>query len=335
VITRLGNRVMDEINRVSAVTPGALAAIALLSHHQRGLPHEKLIRRCDRLLKGLQAMGARSTPGLVTADGALRPDAIREAAQLFIDGELIESHGLGEAGLVGLRRRQIAGSGRVYTIPEQKRGELDTTKNIIVHFFVERGLVASALLASPGCRLPQAALRQQIQELSRLFKHEFRFRADAPFDQIFEQTLQAQQAAGELCQKGDADSKNIVAGEGHDGWTGQQWLLTYASFLRNFVEGYRIAARGLAVLLEGPLAEKDLVKHALQTGHRMYLAGEIERREAISKLLVSNALAAFFDLGYIGRPVGKIQLTADYENLVAVRDIEAKIAHYLERPGDI
>src|SRR5690606_2244275 len=31
VVTRLGNRVMDEINRVTAVTPGALVAIALLS----------------------------------------------------------------------------------------------------------------------------------------------------------------------------------------------------------------------------------------------------------------------------------------------------------------
>jgi glycerol-3-phosphate O-acyltransferase len=339
VITRLGNRVMDEINRVSAVTPGALTAIALLGHHQRGLPHEKLIRRCDRLLKTLQTMGARSTPGLVTSSGALRPDAIREAAQMFIDGELIESHGLGESALGGLRRwdggrRQVAGNGRVYTIPEAKRGELDATKNIIVHFFVERGLVATALVASPGCRLPEPQLRQQIQELSRLFKHEFRFRADAPFDQIFEDTLRAQQAAGELLQSDVEGVTQISSGEGRDGWTGQRWLLTYASFLRNFIEGYRITARALANLLEGPLAEKDMIKQALQAGHRMYMAGEIERREAISKLLVSNALAAFSDLGYITKPMGKIQLAADHENLEAVRAIEANIAHFLERPGD-
>ncbi|HEX2882038.1 MAG TPA: 1-acyl-sn-glycerol-3-phosphate acyltransferase [Polyangiaceae bacterium] len=334
VITRLGNRVMDEINRVSAVTPGALTAIALLGHHQRGLPHEKLIRRCNRLLKTLQSMGARCTPALLTSSGELRAEAIREAAQMFIDGELMDSHGIGESGLGGLRRRQVAGNGRVYTIPEQKRGELDTTKNIIVHFFVERGLVATALVASPGCRLPEPELRQQIQVLSRLFKHEFRFRADAPFDQIFEDTLRAQQDACELIQNGSAGALQISAGEGRDGWTGERWLLTYASFLRNFVEGYRIAARALTGLLEGPLAEKDLIKQALQAGHRMYMAGEIERREAISKLLVSNALAAFFDLGYIVKPMGKVQLAADYENLEAVRAIESSIAHYLERPGD-
>ena len=31
LVTRLGNRVMDEINRVTAVTPGSLTALALLS----------------------------------------------------------------------------------------------------------------------------------------------------------------------------------------------------------------------------------------------------------------------------------------------------------------
>ncbi|HWP04187.1 MAG TPA: 1-acyl-sn-glycerol-3-phosphate acyltransferase, partial [Polyangiaceae bacterium] len=39
VVTRLGNRVMDEINRVTAITPGALTALALLSHEQRGIGH--------------------------------------------------------------------------------------------------------------------------------------------------------------------------------------------------------------------------------------------------------------------------------------------------------
>src|SRR5688572_26175467 len=34
VVTRLGNRVMDEINHVTAVTPGALTALALLSYHR-------------------------------------------------------------------------------------------------------------------------------------------------------------------------------------------------------------------------------------------------------------------------------------------------------------
>src|SRR4029079_11080789 len=90
MVTRLGNRVMDEINRVTAVTPGALTALALLSYHRRGQPHEKLLVRCERLLATLRRLGARTTPGLTSSGGELRSDAIREAAQMFADGELLQ-----------------------------------------------------------------------------------------------------------------------------------------------------------------------------------------------------------------------------------------------------
>ena len=53
-MTRLGNRVMDEINRVTAVTPGALTALVLLTHSRRGIPHEELVDRARRLLSVLQ-----------------------------------------------------------------------------------------------------------------------------------------------------------------------------------------------------------------------------------------------------------------------------------------
>jgi glycerol-3-phosphate O-acyltransferase len=162
-----------------------------------------------------------------------------------------------------------------------------------------------------------------------LFKHEFRFQADASFDEIFERTTKAMSEAGDLT----IDSESVAAGPGRDGWTGHQWLMTYTSFLRNFVESYRIAARGLHTLLDEPLAEKDLLKHALTTGTRMYLAGEIDRREAISKLVIGNALTSFFDLGYLVKPDGKFHLAEGYD-LDAVRNIERKIAFYLDRTGD-
>ena len=39
---------MDEINRVTAVTPGALTALALLSDRRRGIAHEELVERCRK-----------------------------------------------------------------------------------------------------------------------------------------------------------------------------------------------------------------------------------------------------------------------------------------------
>ena len=86
----------------------------------------------------------------------------------------------------------------------------------------------------------------------------------------------------------------------------------YARLLENFVEGYRVAARGLAALLRGPLAIKDLVKRAIPEGERMFLAGEIARREAVSRPMLENAYASFVDQGYVARADGKLALTESF-----------------------
>jgi glycerol-3-phosphate O-acyltransferase len=324
LVTRLGNRVMDEINRVTAVTPGALTALALLSYHRRGQTHEKLLLRCGRLLQTLRRLGARTTPALTNSGGAMRADAIREATQMFADGELVSVRYPAEFG-TKKRSKARAGRGAIYMIPEEKRLALDGSKNIIIHFFLERALVSMALLV-PGRTQTEADARARVQELSRLFKHEFRFRADASFDTIFDDTVSAMMKDGDLERR----DERLDAGPGREGWTGHQWLMTYAALLRNFVESYRIAARGLSGLRNGPLDAKDLVKQTLATGRLMYLSGEVERAEAISKPLIQNAFAAFQDLGYITSAGGQLQLPANAKD-ESIPALEESIARYLDR----
>jgi glycerol-3-phosphate O-acyltransferase len=64
-------------------------------------------------------------------------------------------------------------------------------------------------------------------------------------------------------------------------------------------------------------------------GERMFLAGEIERREAVSRPVFENAYAAFVDQGYCARAEGKLVLPESYASASAVRTIEARIAGYL------
>ena len=303
LVTRLGNRVMDEINRVTAVTPGALTALSLLSHEQRGIGHGELVDYCGKLLKVAEGMGARTSQTLRTPSGALRPEALREACQMFIDNEIVEVQFLEDPSAAGKQ----AGSGATYSVLRNKRLSLDTSKNIIVHFFVERALVAMALLTAPG-EQPGAAtfswVRERVQALSKLFKFEFRFRADAPFEAIFESTVQAMTTAGEVVRDGDT----LAHGPGHDGWSGHTWLRTYSSILQNFIEGYYVAARALELLEKSPMAEKDLVKKALSLGHRLFLEGTIERAESVSKTIVQNAFQAFLDHGYLAVRDTKLDL---------------------------
>jgi glycerol-3-phosphate O-acyltransferase len=326
LVTRLANRTMDEINRVTAVTPGALTALALLSERRRGISHEQLLERCQKLVTLLTSMNARIATR-TAVDGTLRPKAIQESVQMFIEAELLESYKPADS-FLHLERRTPRGKHRsehgvLYRVPEQKRLELDTSKNHIVHFFVERAMVALSVLNTPGPPLPLTVVRERALSISKLFKHEFRFRADASFEEIFDDTLRSMIACGEL-RRTEADL--ITSGDERDGWPAQVWLATYAAAIRNFVEGYRIAARGLTFLVKGPMSEKDLIKRCLILGDRMYLSNDIELREAVSKPLIANALVAFREEGYLRLREGRYALTESFESPDAVATIEGRIA---------
>jgi glycerol-3-phosphate O-acyltransferase len=326
LIARLGYQVMNEINAVTAVAPGSLVAMALLAHNQRGLPHADLLATCERLARTLRQFGARFSPSLiasppVTQDDLRTPPPMRsaplhEAVELFV-----------RAGHVEARR---VGDDVIYVVPPSARMSLDLAKNVIIHFFVERALFATALLASPGYPLALATVRERVLALSRIFKYEFTFRTDAPFDRIFNEGVSAMAADGELrvLEPASSDTGQALAPDGEDGLA---QLDLYANLLANFIEGYRVAARGLTALLRGPLTPRDLSKRAITTGERMYLAKEIGRREAVSRPMLDNAYASFVDQGYLARRDGKMALTESYANAGAVATIEARLQQFLKR----
>jgi glycerol-3-phosphate O-acyltransferase len=313
VISRLAYRVMNEINAITAVTAGSLVATALLTHGRRGLPHSDLETTCDRLARTLHSKGARFSPSLADAErpGAIRRGALREAVDLFVRAQHLQAHHVGDD--------------VIYVVAPEARMSLDLAKNVIVHFFAPRALVATALLAAPGPPLAFATIRERVLALSRLFKYEFTFRADAPFERIFEEEIAAMEAEGELARvvlKPSEGASGVVP-MGDDG---RAQLVLYAQILQNFIEGYRVAARGLTSLLRGSVASKDVVKRAITAGERMFLAGELSRREAVSRPLIENAYASFADQGYLDRKDGKLTLTASYATPSAVATIETRIA---------
>ncbi|MGC4086483.1 MAG: 1-acyl-sn-glycerol-3-phosphate acyltransferase [Polyangiaceae bacterium] len=322
LVTRVGNRVMDEINRVTAVTPGALTALVLLSHDQRGLSHSEMVLRSARLLDVARRLGARTSPALATPSGSLRAESLREAAQMFCDADLVE---LRFPDGLPAESQGRAGAGAVYSVIESKRLILDTTKNIIVHFFVERALVALAVLALGSPQAPLDEVRERVRELSRLFKYEFRFRADAPFDQIFQETIEDMQSLGEIA----LHDTRIAPGAGRDGWAGSDWLGQYALILRNFLEGYRVAARSLSHLLERPHTDKEMAKKALTVGQHMFLDGEIMRWEAISKPILSSAYSAFADLGLLVHREAKYHAAPGLASQEVVDELEQRLLSFL------
>jgi glycerol-3-phosphate O-acyltransferase len=316
---------MDEINRVTSITPGALSAMVLLSHKQRGLPHRELLLRAERLLSVAERQGARSAPALASASGRLRGESLREAVQMFVDAGLVEVHHPDDP----VERAQNSDENASYVVVPGRRLLLDVSKNIIVHFFVERALVASALLSAPHKREATSWVRDRVQALSRLFKFEFRFRADRPFEKIFEETLERMVHDRELLLDGDV----LSIGPGRDGWSGLDWLVLYSAVIRNFLEGYWVAARSLSELVKAPLAEKELHKRSIALGNRAFLAGELERSEAVSKSILANAFLAFVDHGFLSQRDGKLDLTDQFASDTGAREVADRIRTFIPELG--
>jgi glycerol-3-phosphate O-acyltransferase len=321
---------MNEINRVTAVTPSALVAAALLTHTKRGLPHAELVLACERLARVLRGEGARFTPSLVSHGTrslvSLRIGAIREACELLLRAGHIEVHqpGSREAGRGEAQPRP--GNDAIYVVPASARLSLDIAKNLVVHFFVSRAMIATPLVAAATAgqnSISSSRLAERVQALSRLFKYEFQFRADATFETIFAETVGAMVSDAEIAIDEDGNVRLAEPGEG------RERANLHARMVRTFVEGYRVAARGLLALLKGPLASKELAKRAITAGERMFLAGELECREAVNRPVIENALLAFVDQGYLGRQDGKYVLPESYATAGAVATIEARIAAYL------
>jgi glycerol-3-phosphate O-acyltransferase len=329
LVSRLARHVMDEINRVTAVTPGALTALVLLSHSHRGLSHELVVHRATALLILLRRAGVRTVEATATPAGTLRPSAIREALQLFADGEIVEIHATSESDAAREQRRRgrlQAGPGSFYVVPDSKRLALDTSKNIIIHFFVSRALFALAWLAGMIAENSVVAVHDRFCELRQLFLHEFRLGTKDEADQAFEQTLTEFSELGLIIR----DEDKLTLGDPQSDLPAEKWLMLLSEILVNYLEGYRVAARTVSLVIEQSLPMKEFFKRALATGNRMFFAGEIMRREAITKPILQNALTTFADQRLVDLRGEKVKAVDAGATQTAILALEARLVLYLQ-----
>jgi glycerol-3-phosphate O-acyltransferase len=306
-VRALAHKVMYSINEVTVVTPAALVATALLSHQKRGMTRESLLTACESLMQTLEEMGARVAHQLRVGDGRIREDTIDEALALFLDARLIVAHDTGPE--------------PIYTIDSERRIALEYYQNTIIHFFVPRALVSAALLIDKDQWAPKARLNERVQQLSRLFKHEFIFRTDATFDEIFDDTLAAMASDGEI----EIRDGHVQATEG----LARHRVERYTVMLQTFFESYLLALRGAEIVLDGPIPKKDWYKRTLALGQQMYLAGEIERRESLSKLKLETALNALQDYDLVQLNDDILERGEGVESVADLHALEPKLTGFL------
>lgn len=308
LVQQIAHRVTYEINSVTVVTPAALVASALFAHRRRGMKRSELEEMCARLLLKLERQGARIATTIARSDGSLRTEMIDEALELFLDARLIQRHRAGEEA--------------IYSIQDERRLALEYYKNNLIHFFVQSALVASALRVGGKASTSLETLRARVQELSRVFKYEFMYRADASFDEIFEEALER------LCLDGAIE----LSGDRVEITTGKEGAMIgiYAHMLSAYFEAYLLALRATALLLDEPMTRKEWFKRALQLGQRMYLSGEIVHREALSQLKLEPALKSLRDYGLVQFEHGEpISIGENVRGREDIYEYEARLAPYM------
>ncbi len=306
-VRALAHKVMYSINEVTVVTPAALVATALLSHQKRGMTRASLLTACEDLLATLDVMQARIAHQLRIGEGRIREDTIDEALHLFLDARLIIAHD--------------TGPDPIYTIHSERRIALEYYQNTIIHFFVPRAMISASVLVDKEQWVDLARLNDRVQQLSRLFKHEFMYRTDATFDEIFQDALRDMAKDGEI----DLREGYAQATEG----AMRHRIERYAMMLQTFFESYLLALRGAEIVLDGPIPKKDWYKRTLALGQQMYLAGEIERRESLSKLKLETALKALQDYRLVQLNEDILERGEDVESVADLHALEPKLTGFL------
>jgi glycerol-3-phosphate O-acyltransferase len=306
-VTRLAHRIVYGINRVTAVTPTALAAAALLGTGRRGIARKSLIAKAEFLIGRARAVGGRLSEAVVNGRGGLNLDALDRTLDLLQrDGDLEVRSGTGS--LAG--REATRPIDEIYTVPDERRPRLAYYRNNALHLFVSDALIALALEGAP---LPRPELRARTLKLSRLLKLEFTYRVGETFEQIFDQQLAGLIAARAVADEAgtlraaDADRVSLLAGQ-----------------VRDFVESYWIVARALESLA-APVGDKDLVKRIADLGEKLFFTGEISRREACARANYQNAVAYFRERKLLVEESGKLRVAGD------ARAAAAEIASLLLR----
>lgn len=150
----VGERLVYRIGRVTVLLPTSLVAMALLADHRRGVLHDELVARVDRLRAMLLDFGA------LEADSLQRPSqATVDALERFVRMGAVEKH--------------ESARGAVWSIGVEQRIQLDFHKNQSLHLLAPALLAVAAIRALPDAPFSLADLRPGFAFLAWILRREF------------------------------------------------------------------------------------------------------------------------------------------------------------------
>ncbi|MCO4761261.1 MAG: 1-acyl-sn-glycerol-3-phosphate acyltransferase [Myxococcales bacterium] len=315
-----GYHILGGINQAAVLTPTALTAAVLLTKINRGISRTDLLTRVGHLLDTAVRRGAvlagplgtamrmqrqklafaetqdrvaqRQSGGAIDPLGAQsqRARALGQAVEPFLNGalEMFEESGW-------MFRKTFDDDDEVFIVKRDGRLHLDYYKNNLIHIFVPDALLAASLIAGMDNegRVDPDSLSDDTKLLSRLLKYEFVYEPAVTFEVQYQRSVATFMDNGWLRTRPDGGMQLSARL--------RPLVQLYAKLIQNFIESYLVLGRALPALGEAPMTDKAFVAHCQAIADKRYELGEVQCREAISHVNLSNALKIYIEEGYVAQ----------------------------------
>ncbi|MDO9515441.1 MAG: 1-acyl-sn-glycerol-3-phosphate acyltransferase [Syntrophales bacterium] len=281
---RMGYEVVNEINKVSVVTPFSLVAAGLLSYYRRGISHDDLMEILNAFYDYLDFRGVRFSSTFVN-----RERAVVDALGMFESSGFISRMGPEEED----EEDELAET--IYSVDENRRPNIEYYKNNILHSFVSFSFVSISILSGSRTSISLSEVMEDYNFFKALFMDEFIYDNKVDDREEVQRVVSYARDRGMITLHEGADGSASIEVTGK----GRTSLPSFAGLVQNYLESYWIASRGCAYLKNRGRLEKDLIKRIYKLGVKMYKKGEVSKTEAISQSNYKNALKFLMDYGAI------------------------------------
>jgi len=297
----LGFRIINAIDRSSKVTPYGLVAAALLNSDQERMAYDHLMAQIDTYLNYLICREVDLVDSLLMDPS----HSVSQVLDDYIQRGYIER-------MRGDKNTPVADE--VLKIVDNKRPNLDFYKNNCIIFFVPAAITALTILENDAFQFSSTDLHTRYAELQSLFKNEFAYDLDQTSDYYVRKCIKAFINEAILIPHPTMpDTYNLTS-------AGFRKLKYFSGFLKPYLESYLIVLNILSEESKNNINPKRQLKRIISRGNRMFRQKEVSRKEALSQVNYSNAVAYFKTRGIRGEK-GSDQID-HYQNMVE---------HYLDR----
>jgi glycerol-3-phosphate O-acyltransferase len=325
-VRELGFRVAQGINRATVVSPSALVATALLTHPRRGMERTELEARCAFLVRFLRRGDARFSRALEgDPTGTDAKEGLQQAIFLFHKNNYVTIHDQGELVVYSVNSdfrpsldyyknnllhhivepaliaTALLRAGGVLSLAALSQ-EVKELSRLLKHEFLFRADVPFEETLKQVLHKMQGAKLITVEDLSDVSKNPEVTPAEAgvhlerpgwvPGLAVGAPRTTSSSLPLHLENKGEVlspDAQVVAIKEAN------QHLAFFRALLLNFLESIWIVLTSLEDLLAKPLPEKDFLKQIQLRGERLYLTGEVRRKEACVVLTYQNVIALLQD----------------------------------------